>query len=71
MVATHPERHWSDFPGSGRAHRPDACGQPVCQITLFLVVEHPTDSTDAEGAVLVVDSLDLAIVMPDTGTFTL
>jgi hypothetical protein len=45
--------------------------QPVCQITLFLVVEHNTDSTDAEGAVLVVDSLDLELVMPDTGTFTL
>jgi hypothetical protein len=71
MVATHPSVNWSDFHDRVAFTVQTRAAQPVCQITLFLVVEHNTDSTDAEGAVLVVDSLDLEIVMPDTGTFTL
>jgi hypothetical protein len=35
--------------------------KPVLQITLFLLVEHDTDTADAGGALLVVDSLDLEI----------
>jgi len=33
--------------------------EPVCQITLFLLVEHDIDTDDAGGAVLSIDSLDL------------
>lgn len=71
MVATHPSVNWSDFHERVAFTVQTRAAQPVCQIRLFLVVEHNTDSTDAEGAMLVVDSLDLEIVMPDTGTFTL
>ena len=42
---------------------------PVCQVTLFLLVEHDIDTHDARGAVLNVDQLDMEIVTPDTGTF--
>jgi hypothetical protein len=71
MVATHPSLNWSDFHDRVEFTVQTRAAQPVCQITLFLVVEHNTDSTDAEGAVLVADSMDLEMVMPDTGTFKL
>ena len=35
--------------------------KPVLQITLFLVAEQDTDSADAGGALLAVDSIDLSI----------
>jgi|GEM_PF-2256112 len=35
--------------------------KPVVQISLFLLVEHDTDTADAGGALLVVDSIDLEI----------
>lgn len=47
--------------------------EPVCQITLFLLVEHDIDTEGAGQVVLVIDSLDLEMNldsgMPDTGTF--
>jgi hypothetical protein len=71
MVATHPSLHWSDFHDRIEFTVQTRAAKPVCQVTLFLAVEHNTDITDAEGAVLVVDSMALEIVMPDTGMFTL
>ena len=70
LIATHPSVHWSDFQDRVALTVQTRAAKPVCQITLFLVVEHHTESPDAEGAVLVVDSLDLAMVLPETGTFT-
>jgi hypothetical protein len=43
--------------------------KPVCQVTLFLLVEHDIDTPGAGGAVLNVDQLDMEILTPDTGTF--
>jgi hypothetical protein len=70
LAATHPSLPWSDFHERFTFTVETRAAKPVCQTTLFLVVEHNTDITDAEGAVLVVDSMDLEIVTPATGTFT-
>jgi hypothetical protein len=43
--------------------------EPVCQITLVLLVEHDTDTDGSGGAHLTVDSLDLEIAMPGKGTY--
>jgi len=43
--------------------------KPVLQITLLLVVEHDTDTADAGGALLVVDSLDLEISKSANGSY--
>jgi hypothetical protein len=43
--------------------------EPVCQITLFLLVEHDTDTDGSGGAQLTVDSLDLEIATPGSGTY--
>ena len=37
---------------------------PVCQITLVLIVEQDTDSEDSGGALLAVDSMDVSIAEP-------
>ena len=71
MVATHPSLNWSDFQDRVEFTVQTRAAKPVCQITLFLLVEHNTDITDAEGAVLVVDSMDLEIVTPGKGAFKL
>ena len=41
--------------------------EPVCQITLFLLVEHDTEGSG--GAQLTVDSLDLEIATPGSATY--
>jgi hypothetical protein len=43
--------------------------KPVCQITLFLLVEHDIDTDGSGGAHLTVDSLDLEIATPGSGTY--
>jgi hypothetical protein len=43
--------------------------EPVCQITLFLLLEHNTDTAGSGGAQLAVDSLDLEIAKPGKGTY--
>jgi hypothetical protein len=43
--------------------------KPVCQITLFLLVEHDTDTDGSGGAHLTVDSLDLEIATPGSGVY--
>jgi hypothetical protein len=43
--------------------------KPVCQITLFLLVEHDIDTDGAGTAWLNIQTLDMEIVTPDTGTF--
>jgi hypothetical protein len=45
--------------------------KPVCQITLFLLVEHDTDTGGSGGAHLTVDSLDLLITTPGSGAYQL
>jgi hypothetical protein len=40
----------------------------VCQIRLFLHVEHHTDTAGSGGALLGGDSLDLGIAKPSKGT---
>lgn len=42
---------------------------PVCQVTLFLVVERNTDTPESGGALLVVDSLDISMLKPGTGAY--
>jgi hypothetical protein len=43
--------------------------EPVCQITLFLLLEHNTDTAGSGGAQLAVHSLDLEIAKPGKGTY--
>ncbi len=43
--------------------------KPVMQVTLFLVVEHDTDTSDAGAASLWIDSLDLEIVKPGKAAY--
>jgi hypothetical protein len=43
--------------------------KPVCQITLILLAEHDTDTPDAGGAVVMVDSLDLSFTTTGQGQF--
>ena len=38
--------------------------KPICQITLFLVVDRDTDAADSGGALLAVDSLDIQMATP-------
>jgi hypothetical protein len=71
MVATHSSLNWSDFQDRVEFTVQTRAAKPVCQITLFLVVEHNTDTAGSEGAVLVVDSMDLEIVTPGKGAFKL
>jgi hypothetical protein len=45
--------------------------KPVGQITLFLLVEHDISTDGSGGALLTVDSLDLEIATPGSGTYKL
>jgi len=44
--------------------------KPVCQVTLFLLVEHDIDTDGAGTAVLTIQTLDMEIVTPGVGHMT-
>ena len=68
IAAEHPSMQLGDFRDRVEFTVQTRAAKPVCQITLFLLVEHNTDTTGSGGALLAVDSLDLEIVGPGKGT---
>lgn len=43
--------------------------KPVCQVTLILLAEHDTDTADAGGGLVLVDSLDLSFTAVGQGQY--
>ena len=71
MAAAHPSLPWSDFQDRVEFTVKTRAANPVCQLTLFLLLEHNTDTAASEGVQLALDSLDLEIVEPGKGTYQL
>jgi hypothetical protein len=68
IAAEHPSMQLGDFQDRVEFTVQTHAAKPVCQITLFLLVEDNTDTADSGGALLALDSLDLEIVGPGKGT---
>ena len=69
LAADHGETEAGDFEERVEFTVAKHAEKPILQVTLLLVVEHDTDTADSGGALLVVDSLDLAIVAPGKGKY--
>ena len=69
IVAEHPGREYGNFQDRVEFTVQTHAAKPVCQVTLFLVVERNTDTADSGGALLAVDSMDISIAKPGKATF--
>ena len=67
LKAEHPDMDFVDFEQRVNFKVQTRAKKPVCQITLFLLVEHDTNVAGNGGALLVVDSIDLAIAKSGKG----
>ena len=68
IVAEHPDQKYGDFQDRLEFTVQTHAAKPVCQVTLFLVVERNTDTADSGGALLAVDSMDISIAKPGKAT---
>lgn len=68
IVAEHPGEEFGDFQDRVELTVQTHAANPVCQVTLFLVVERNTDTADSGGALLAVDSMNISIEKPGKAT---
>ena len=68
IVAEHPGEEYGNFQDRVEFTVQTHAAKPVCQVTLFLVVERNTDSADSGGALLAMDSMDISIAKPSKAT---
>jgi hypothetical protein len=71
IAAEYPSMQLGDFHDRVEFTVQTHAAKPVCQITLFLLVENNTDTADSGAALLALDSLDLEMVEPAKGTYHL
>ena len=64
IAANHAGMELGDFENRVTFTVQTHAAKPVCQITLFLVVDRDTDTADSGGALLAVDSLDIQMATP-------
>lgn len=70
FTAEHPETQYGDWQHRIEFTVQTHADKPVLQITLFLLVEHDTDTADAGSSLLAVDSLDLEIAKSGKAAYT-